>query len=115
MKAHKGLTRLDVLKYPPSKIALMVASEFLRASDKLQYPQVAQNSFSRARELMGVLETTDLDSESAIRLQPYYGRCSEERLCVSDRTSREELRAFCLEVANVFETAFIPREGKAHA
>lgn len=115
MNAHKGLTRLQLLKYPAEKIGLMVASEFLRASDKAKYPQIVRSSFARAKELMGVLETTDLTPTSAAYLQPYYGRCTEAQLRVSEQTSPEELRAFCLELAHAFEAAFNLPKGNTHA
>ena len=65
MKAHRSLHRVDVLKYGPDQIAMMVASEFLRASERTQYASIANNCFERALELMGILETIPLNEDVA--------------------------------------------------
>jgi len=115
MNAHKGLTRLDVLKYPPAKIGLMVASEFLRASNKTQYPEIVQKCFARARELMGVLEVADLDPECALYLQAYYRRCTDAQIAAVEQWPSVRLHDFCIELATVFEVAFDPKTRPIHA
>ncbi len=104
MKAHRSLQRLDVLKYPPEKIALMVASEFLRASARSEYPSIVQGCFDRARELMGILDTVDLGPEVASDLQPVYHRCTEEQL-LGAKHLPALVREMSLALAQAFERA----------
>ena len=115
MNAHKNLSRLDVLKYAPDKIARMVASEFWRAAGKTRSPEIIANSLARARELMGILETADLDPSSAAYLQPFYRRCTTDELRRSASGSPEALTLFCEELARAFEEAFGPRGKSPHA
>lgn len=105
MQAHRSLQRTDVTKYPATQIALMVASEFLRASSRAQYPQIAHACFGRARELMGILETIPLETGVATELKPIYERCTEDRLMVTDLLSTESIRAISQHLAQAFERA----------
>jgi len=105
MQAHRSLQRTDVTKYPTTHIALMVASEFLRAAGRAQYPQIVHGCFARARELMGILETMALRTDVASELKPIYDRCTEEKLMVADRLSIEDVRALSQEFAEAFEQA----------
>src|ERR1035438_6384593 len=103
MQAHRSLQRTDVTKYPATQIALMVASEFLRASSRAQYPQIVHGCFARARELMGILETIALGADVAAELKPIYGRCTEDQLMVADRLPIESVRALSQNLAQAFE------------
>ena len=96
---------MDVLKYGPDQIAMMVASEFLRASERTQYASIANNCFERARELMGILETIPLTEDVAQELSPVYGRCTRDQLMIDDRMPLERVRKISLEVASAFEKA----------
>jgi len=105
VKAHRSLQRTDVLKYPPDQIALMVASEFLRAAERAQYASIAKNCFERARELMGILETISLDAHVALELSAVYDRCTEDQLMAQDPGPVEHIRMLSLELAAAFEKA----------
>jgi hypothetical protein len=105
MQAHRSLRRTDVTKYPTTQIALMVASEFLRASSRAQYPQIVHGCFGRARELMGILETLTLETDVAAELKPIYERCTEDRLMVADRLPAESIQALSQHLAQAFERA----------
>ena len=115
MNAHRSLQRTDVLKYSSDKIALMVASEFYRASDRAQYASIAKNCFERARELMGILETIPLDTDVALELSPIYARCTEDQLLTVDSMPLEQIRAKYLELAAAFERASEHLENSNHA
>ena len=105
MQAHRSLQRTDVTKYPPTQIALMVASEFLRASNRAQYPEIVSACFGRARELMGILETIALEMTVAAELKPIYERCTEDQLMVADRLPVESIRTLSQNLAQAFERA----------
>jgi hypothetical protein len=116
MNAHRSLKRLDVTKYPVDKIALMVASEFLRASDRAHYITIVTGCFHRARELMGILETIDLNSDVAAELRPAYELCREKDLFVADRLAAPEgVREFSLKLAEAFEAAAHKLKGISNA
>ncbi len=113
MNAHRSLSRLDVLKYSPDKISMMVASEFLRASARAQYPSIVSGCFDRAWELMGILETIALDANVAQDLSPVYRRCSHDMRKGSIPV--EAIRLSSLEIASVFEKAAVLLKGNSHA
>ena|ERR1700687_5391071 len=116
MNAHRSLQRLDVLRYPVDQIALMIASEFLRAGSRAQYPQIVEGCFHRARELMGILETIELHPAVACDLRPYYEKCSERELFVSNRiTSPDHVRLLSQDLAEAFESASEKLKGNALA
>jgi hypothetical protein len=105
MQAHRSLRRTDVTKYPVTQIASMVASEFLRASSRAQYPQIVQGCFGRARELMGILETLTMEESVAAELKPIYELCTEDKLMVADRLPPERIRELSEKLAQAFEHA----------
>lgn len=75
MRNHKSLTVEGLLQKGPSKIALMVASEFYRAASGADYRSDVASCFDRARELMGVLETIPMPTDIASDLRPIYTAC----------------------------------------
>lgn len=103
MQAHPGLSRTDALKYGPSKILLMVASEFGRAGDLANHPDKARACLERARELMGLLETIDLPEHQAQMLAPYFQRSRREMIDTLLGESPEALREICQDFAERFE------------
>jgi hypothetical protein len=105
MQAHRSLQRTDVTKYPATQIALMVASEFLRASSRAQYPQIVHGCFARARELMGILETMTLEENVAVALKPIYELCTEDKLMVADQLPVDAVRTMSQNFAQSFERA----------
>lgn len=115
LHAHNGLTREDILRHPPGRIALMVASEFWRAAGKAEYPAIVQASFSRAKELMGILETIDLNPTATAALQTCYRQCIDRELEMLMRSSPTNIRLFCERLAQTFEQAFANGEGDQHA
>ena len=115
MNAHRSLQRVDVLHYPVDKIALMIASEFLRAESRAQYPTIVQWCYHRARELMGILETLPLETEVALELSSIYGRCTEDQLMPASPLPSERIRAVSLELAAAFEKAAEHLKGFSHA
>lgn len=72
MNAHKNLSRLDVLRHGPKKIAAMAASEFYRAAQRVNQPESVRLCLLRGRELLGILETQPLPPKSVQRLKPIF-------------------------------------------
>jgi len=105
MNAHRSLRRTDVTKYPVTQVALMVASEFLRASTRAQYPDIVRGCIHRARELMGILETMTMDDIVATELKPIYERCTEDNIMISEKLPAESIRQFTEALAQAFERA----------
>ena len=106
MKAHKGLSRRDVLRRGPAQIALMAASEFSRAASRKHDPENVRACFRRARELLGVLETAPLPPAAARRLRPLYRLSCESSLFSARRLDPRTLSRFGLEMADELERAF---------
>jgi hypothetical protein len=105
MNAHRSLSRKDVVKHGPQNIALMVASEFLRAAGRADHPALAEAAVRRARELMGILETLPLPVDAARRLQPIYRRCASRRLFAGERPLAAQIRRGGLELGDEFTRA----------
>ena len=80
MRNHKSLKPDDLIRRGPAKIALMVASEFIRASSGAEFKSDVIRCYDRGRELMGVLETVLLDEETGLYLKPFYRECVERDL-----------------------------------
>lgn len=80
MNAHKNMSRLDVLRHGPEKIAKMAASEFYRAANRASQPDSVRACLARGRELMGILETQRLPEPAAKRLKPIFARASQHQL-----------------------------------
>jgi len=116
MHSHRSLMPEDVLKYGPSKMALMVASEFWRAKEGSEYRSDVIACYDRARELMGVLETCDMGEDAGIYLKPYYEECRERELFLEDRLRTEEIEKFSTRLAEAFEEASVRiAKGQHHA
>jgi hypothetical protein len=105
VRAHRSLQPADVIKYGPSRIALMVASEFWRAAGGAKYRADVVACYGRARELMGILETVPFNEQVAAMLQPYYRKCIEKDLLRESRMSPKAVESFSREVAEAFERA----------
>lgn len=88
MKAHKNLSRTQVLRYGPQKIAAMAASEFYRAAQRAGQLESARLCLMRGQELMGILETQVLPSKMALRLRPIFQRASARELLVDQKPER---------------------------
>lgn len=106
MMAHKGLSRRDVLRHGPAKIALMAASEFGRAASRKHDLKSVVACYRRARELLGILETIPLPPAAARRLKPLYGLARESALFDERRLDPRTLDRFSLEFADELERAF---------
>jgi hypothetical protein len=87
MRNHKSITVEVLAQKGPSKIALMVASEFYRAASGSDYHADVASCFDRARELMGVLETIPLPSDIASDLRPIYNAC---RASLLEKVAQQE-------------------------
>ena len=63
MRFHPSLTIDSVARHGAARVALMVASEFWRASNDAEFSADVLSCYERARELMGVagLYTKELD------------------------------------------------------
>ncbi len=106
MKAHKGLSRRDVLRRGPARVALMAASEFSRAASRKHDQKNVLACFRRARELLGILETAPLPEAAARRLRPLYRLACESSLLSDRRLDPRWLSRFGLEMADELERAF---------
>jgi hypothetical protein len=105
MKAHPGITRVHLVQKGPASIALMVASEFGRASNRNTNENNVRSCYRRARELMGVLETLSLPPAVSRRLKPLYTRATERELFLQERMVPEFIRKSCAELADAFTRA----------
>jgi len=103
MKNHKSLTIEGLTDKGPSKIALMVASEFYRAAAGADYPADVASCFKRARELMGVLETIPLPEDIASDLRSIYTACRETLLDKVARQPSEEVKEIAEDFAQRFD------------
>lgn len=105
MKAHRTLTREKLLRQGPARIALMVASEFGRASSRSAHPENVLACYARARELMGVLETIPMPRSVVHRLRPLYRRAAARELFQPARLDSRRTARSCAELAEEFNRA----------
>jgi hypothetical protein len=105
MRNHKSLKPEDLIKRGPEKIALMVASEFIRASTGSEFKSDVIRCYHRGRELMGVLETVSLSEETGAYLKPFYEECIESSLLKDERLDPAFVKSFGLHIADAFEKA----------
>lgn len=103
MKAHRSLAREDVLKYPPEKVALMVASEFWRAVDVAAHPDNLRACLARAGELLEILGTMALPEPAAQSLRPLLIACRGEVLEKVSREPVDEVKEICADFAQRFD------------
>lgn len=103
MKAHRSLSREDVLKYPPEKVALMVASEFWRAVDGVAFPGDTSACFARAGELLEILESMPLKESMAHCLRPLFVACRAEVLEKVTHEPPGQIKEICADFAQRFD------------
>ena len=105
MKAHPSLSRIYVLSKGPNAILLMIASEFGRAANRSEHRENVLNCYRRARELMGVLETTVLPTPVSHRLKPWFEKSTERELLSESHFQPAWIQTFCSEAASEFNQA----------
>ncbi len=105
MRFHKSSTTADLLSRGPSKIAMMIASEFWRARDGAEFREDAVRCFWRARELMGVLEIVNLPEATSQRLLPYYLECKLSAMFAPERLTAGAIQSFSSRLAEAFDRA----------
>jgi len=105
MKAHRNLTRQDVLRYGPAKLCLMIASEFHRAVSRCETTPNVISCYSRAKELMGILETQPLPLQVSHRLKPIYKRAIDIHLLAESELVPLRVSRVSAELASEFELA----------
>jgi len=105
MKALKSLSREQVCAKGPSAIALMIASEFGRAVNRREHRDNVLGCYSRARELMGILETVRLPPLVSTRLKPLFDKSTERELMSEDHLQPDWIQKFCGEAAAEFNEA----------
>ena len=117
MKAHRSLTRRDILRHPASRIALMIASEFYRACERSGHVQNVKDCYERARELMGILETVELPEDVALRLKAVYAGCRERELLREASLVPEEVQRLSEQWADLFSqaSAALVKQERAYA
>jgi hypothetical protein len=103
MRNHKSITVETLSEKGPSRIALMVASEFYRAASGADYRSDVASCFDRARELMGVLETIPLPADIASDLRPIYTACRAALLEKVIQQEPEEIREIAEDFAQRFD------------
>jgi hypothetical protein len=116
MRNHKSLKPDDLIKRGPAKIALMVASEFIRASTGSEFRSDVVRCYDRGRELMGVLETVLLSEEAGVYLKPFYQECIERDLLKDEKLDPVFVKNFGMRIAGAFEKAALMLTAKgSHA
>ena len=105
MRFHKSSVTADLIQRGPTKIAMMVASEFWRAREGAEFKEDAVRCLWRARELMGVLETINLPESVSHALLPYYAECSLKSMFRDDRLTPEALQVFSARLGEAFDQA----------
>jgi len=94
------LTRKDILRYTPDKIALMIASEFTRAANRAERIENVVACYERARELMGILETVSLAAVVSRRLRPIYQNVGMQKMLLLKDRNTAYIRQSSLELAD---------------
>ena len=106
MRFHKSVTSGDLINRGPSKVAMMVDSEFWRACPGAEFPSQAVRALWKARELMGVLEMMELPDRVSQLLRPHYDRCrlqaTFDRL---ESLSAKDIQEFSGQLAEAFDEA----------
>jgi hypothetical protein len=92
-----------VLKYPPEKVALMVASEFWRAVDVATHPENVNACFARAGELLAILETMTFKDPVAQSLRPLFVACRAEVLEKVSHEPPDQIKEICADFAQRFD------------
>jgi len=105
MKGHRSLTRRHILAKGPAQIALMVASEFGRAANRPAHRENVLACYTRARELMGILETIPLPMKAARRLKPLFKRSTHRALTDEAHLAPRCIERSCRELADEFAQA----------
>jgi hypothetical protein len=105
MKYHPSLSRASVVAKGPAAIAMMVASEFGRASNRHAHQENVLACYNRARELMGVLETLRMPDSICRHLKPLFTRSTQKELLLPRRLHPELIRKSCAEMADAFNQA----------
>ena len=105
MRFHKSSTTTDLLKRGPSKLAMMVASEFWRAREGAEFREDAVRCLWRARELMGVLEIADLPEPIGRMLLPCYIECSLKSMFSAERLTPTAIQEFSSRLGEIFDHA----------
>jgi len=105
MRFHKSSTTTDLLRRGPSKLAMMIASEFWRAREGAQFRDEAVRCLWRARELMGVLETVDLPESVGRKLAPCYEECSLKAMFAEERLTPSAIQEFSSRLGEIFDRA----------
>jgi hypothetical protein len=103
MRFHKSSTTTNLLLRGPSKLAMMVASEFWRATAGAEFREDAVRCLWRARELMGVLEIADLPESVSRQLLPCYQECSAKSMFREERLSPLAIREFGSRLGEIFD------------
>jgi hypothetical protein len=103
MNAHRSMKRADIASRSPRDIALMIASEFSRASSRRHHRENVLSCYSRAHELLGIMETLPLTEESGLLLQPLYRSCATQTLTAESALIPERV----LEVGQRLADAFL--------
>jgi hypothetical protein len=103
MRYHKSSTTSDLIARGPSKIAMMVASEFWRANAGAEYREEAERSLWRARELMGVLEVLNLPETISHNLLSCYAECSLKSMFSEERLTPSAIQEFSSRLGEIFD------------
>jgi hypothetical protein len=105
MRFHKSSTTTSLLQRGPSKLAMMIASEFWRVREGAEFRENAVRCLWRARELMGVLEIADLPETVAQSLLPSYQECTGTSMFRDERLTPSALQEFGSRLGEVFDRA----------
>ena len=105
MNAHRSLTRDDIAHRSPAAIALMVASEFSRASSRCHHRENVLSCYARAQELLGIMETLALTDEEVSLLQPLFKQCASGALLSESHLSPEAVEHLGTHLAEAFQIA----------
>ncbi len=103
MRFHRSSMTTDLLRRGPSKLAMMVASEFWRAKGGAEFREEAVRCLWRARELMGVLEIVDLPESVGQKLLPYYKECNLKSMFSEERLTPSAIQEFGSRLGEIFD------------
>jgi len=105
MRFHPSLTIDSVARHGAARVALMVASEFWRASNDAEFSADVLSCYERARELMGVLEVVPFNDDVAMSLSGLYKKCARRALINDQALTASHVRLFASQAAEAFEEA----------
>ena len=115
MRLHRSLTPEAFIQKGPSRMALMIASEFWRAKEGAEFHDDVRSCYERARELMGVFETVVMSADVCADLRSFFWECRATELFRDENFVNDHVTRFSERLATAFERAARNLSKESHA